>query len=168
MLRIHSIQGCSRIPAGTVSGMRTLKRAVLGVLLLNVLLVVAAQVAKRMLPAYGDENSDVFAAVAAMDGAEVANRSDSFRAGSGTAVMGGMTIDLTEAEISTSATLELTAIAGGIDVTVPASWRVEMASTMFAGGAENLTDPDAITDDAPLLLVDARAYFGGIAIRNAA
>ena len=147
--------------------MRIFKRALLGVLLLNVLLVAAALVAKRMLPAYGDDDSDVFAAVAAMDGAEVLNRSDSFRAGSGTAVMGGMTIDFTDAEISTSATLELTAVAGGIDVTVPAGWRVEMASTMFAGGVENLTDPDAADDEAPLLLVDARAYFGGIAIRPA-
>lgn len=147
--------------------MRILRRALLGLLLLNVVLVAAAQVAKRMLPSYGDENSDVFAAVAAMDGAEIANRSDSFRAGSGTAVMGGMTIDLTDAEISTSATLELTAVAGGIDVTVPAIWRVEMASTVFAGGAENLTDPDAADMEAPLLLVDARAYFGGIAIRTA-
>lgn len=146
--------------------MRLLKRVVLGVFLLNVLLIVAAQVAKRMLPAYGDEDSDVFASVAAMDGAEVVNRSDSFRAGSGTAVMGGMTIDLTEAKISTSATLELTAIAGGIDVTVPASWRVEMTSTMFAGGTDNLTDPDAVSNDAPLLLVDARAYFGGVVIRS--
>lgn len=147
--------------------MRILRRALLGLLLLNVVLVAAAQVAKRMLPSYGDEDSDVFAAVAAMDGAEIANRSDSFRAGSGTAVMGGMTIDLTDAEISTSATLELTAVAGGIDVTVPAIWRVEMASTVFAGGAENLTDPDAADMGAPLLLVDARAYFGGIAIRAA-
>jgi hypothetical protein len=147
--------------------MRLFKRVLLGVFLMNVLLVVAGLVAKRMLPAYGDETSDVFAAVAAMDGAEVVNKSDSFRAGSGSAVMGGMTIDLTEAGISTSATLELTAVAGGIDVTVPASWRVEMASTVFAGGVENLTDPDAVADDAPLLLVDARAYFGGIAVRNA-
>ncbi len=146
--------------------MRTLRRVLLGVLLLNVLLVAAAQVAKRMLPSYGDEDSDVFAAVAAMDGAEIVNRSDSFRAGSGTAVMGGMTIDLTGAEISTSATLELTAVAGGIDVTVPVGWRVEMASTVFAGGAENLTDPDAADDEAPLLLVDARAYFGGVAVRT--
>ncbi len=80
--------------------------------------------------------------------------------------MGGMTIDLTEAEISTSATLELTAIAGGIEVTVPTSWRVEMASTLFAGGVDNLTEPDAADDEAPLLLVDARVYFGGIAIRT--
>ena len=146
--------------------MQLFKRIFLGVFLLNVLLVAAALVAKRMLPAYGDEDSDVFAAVAALNGAEIANRSDSFRAGSGTAVMGGMTIDLTEAEIFTSATLELTAVAGGIEVTVPAGWRVETTSTVFAGGVENLTDPDGVDDEAPLLLVDARAYFGGVAIRS--
>lgn len=148
--------------------MRVFRRVALGVVLLNVLLVVAAQVAKRMLPAYGDDDSDVFAAVAAMDGAEIANRSDSFRAGSGTSVMGGMTIDLTEADFTTSATLELTAVAGGIEVTVPADWRVEMTSSVFAGGTENLTDPDGAAADAPLLVVDARAYFGGIAVRTVA
>lgn len=146
--------------------MRWLKRVVVGALFLNILLVVAAQVAKRMLPAYGDEDSDVFAAVAAMDGAEIVNRSDSFRAGSGTAVMGGMTIDLTDAEIATSATLELTAVAGGIDVTVPQDWRVELTSSVFAGGVENFTSPDDVGEDAPLLVVDTRAYFGGVAVRS--
>ena len=153
--------------SSTVSTMRWLKRALIGLFLLNVVFVAAAQVAKRMLPTYGDEDSDVFAAVAAMDGTEIVNRSDAFRAGSGTAVMGGMEIDLTGADIDTSATLELTAVAGGIDVTVPGEWRVEMTSSVFAGGVENLTDPDAAADGAPLLVVDARAYFGGIAIRRA-
>jgi len=148
--------------------MRVLRRVGLGVVLLNILLIVAAQVAKRMLPAYGDDDSGVFAAVAAMGGAEIVNRSDSFRAGSGTAVMGGMTIDLTDAAFSTSATLELTAVAGGIEVTVPADWRVEMTSSALAGGTENLTEPDSAGDDAPLLVVDARAYFGGISISSIA
>ena len=146
--------------------MRILRRALLGVILLNVLLVAAAQVAKRMLPSYGDEDSDVFAAVAAMDGAELVNRSDSFRAGSGTAVMGGMTIDLTGAEISTSATIEISkSLRLNLGHPIIPS-HVEMASTVFAGGAENLTDPDAADDEAPLLLVDARAYFGGVAVRT--
>jgi hypothetical protein len=152
---------------GTVTAMRVLKRVLLGVFLLNVLLVVAAQVAKRMLPAYGDEDSDVFAVVAAMDGAEFTSRSDAFRAGSGTAVMGGIELDMTEASFPRSATLELTAVAGGIDVVVPSDWRVEMTSTVFAGGVENGTNPDAAADDAPLLVIDARAYFGGIAVRSA-
>ncbi|HZJ48064.1 MAG TPA: hypothetical protein VFD97_03385 [Acidimicrobiia bacterium] len=146
--------------------MRLFKRVLLGVFLLNVLLVAAAQIAKRMLPSYGDEGFDVFAAVAAMGGSEVVNRSDSFRAGSGTVVMGGMSIDLSGADIARSATLELTAVAGGIQVIVPPTWRVEMTSSLFAAGAENSTDPDAVADDAPLLLIDARSCFGGIDVRT--
>jgi len=147
--------------------MRLFKRVLLGVFLLNILLVVAAQVAKRTLPSYGDEESDVFAAVAAMGGAEVVSCSDSLRAGSGTVVMGGMSIDLTKADITHSATLELTAVAGGIDVIVPPTWRVEMTASAFAGGAENSTDPDSIAEDAPILVIDARTYFGGVNVRTA-
>jgi hypothetical protein len=147
--------------------MRVLKRVLFAFFLVDVILVVAAQIAKRTLPSYGDESSDVFAAVAAMAGTDVVNRSDSFRAGTGTAVMGGMTLDLAGADITHSATLELTALAGGIEVTVPDGWRVEMTTSAFAGGAENATSPDAVDGDAPLLLVDARTYFGGVNIRTA-
>ena len=64
-------------------------------------------------------------------------------------------------------TIELTAVAGGIDVVVPSNWRVEMTASAFAGGSENTTDPDAASADAPLLVIDARTYFGGINVRNA-
>ena len=100
-----------------------------------------------------------------MDGIEFVSRSGGLRAGSGTAVMGGMTIDLTEVQSGDAVTLDLKAIMGGIDVLVPADWRVEMKSTSIMGGTENLTDPDAAADDATVLIVDARAYLGGIAVR---
>jgi hypothetical protein len=147
--------------------MKLLKRIALGLFVFNVLMVVAAQIAKRMLPVYGDADSDVFSLVAAMDGVEFASHSTALRAGSCTAIMGGITLDLSEAELATSANLELTAITGGIEVVVPPTWRVEMITTTFAGGSENLTDPDATEIGAPLLLVDARTYFGGIAVRPA-
>lgn len=134
-------------------------------ILLNVAMVVGALVARRRLPTYGDQDSDTFALVAAMDGVDFASRADALQAGSGTAVAGGIEIDLTEAGLADTATLALTAVMGGIDVVVPPEWQVEMSSKMLMGGIENLTDPDATADDAPLLLVDARAYMGGIAIR---
>lgn len=133
--------------------------------LFNVLAVVAAQVAKRRLPTYGDQDSETFALVAAMDGIEFVSRSEALRSGSGTAVMGGMAIDLTEVQSADTITLDLKAIMGGIDVLVPAHWRVEMASTSIMGGTENLTDPDTAADDATVLVVDARAYLGGITVR---
>jgi hypothetical protein len=140
-------------------------RLLAGIVLLNVTVVVGALVARRRLPTYGDQDSDTFALVAAMDGVDFASRADALAAGSGTAVAGGIEIDLTEASLADTATLALTAVMGGIDVVVPPEWRVEMSSSVFMGGTDNLTDPDATADDAPLLLVDARAYLGGIAIR---
>ena len=145
--------------------MKWLRRILIGIVLFNVLAVAAAQVAKRRLPSYGDQDSETFALVAAMDGIEFVSRSAALRSGSGTAVMGGIAIDLTEVQSADTVTLDLKAIMGGIDVLVPAHWRVEMASTSIMGGTENLTDPDTAADDATVLVVDARAYLGGIAVR---
>jgi hypothetical protein len=136
-----------------------------GFLALNVAIVVAAYVARRRLPTYGDERSDTFALVAAMDGVSFTSKADPFRAGSATAVAGGIEIDLTGAVPAGVATLDLTAIAGGIDVEVPPDWRVEMRSTVVLGGTDDGTDPDAADEDAPVLVVDARAYLGGISVR---
>ena len=136
-----------------------------GLVLLNVALIVGALIARQRLPSYGDEDSDTFALVAAMDGVDFASKADQLRSGSGTAVAGGIEIDLTDAQPAGMATLDLTAIAGGIDVVVPSDWRVEMSSSVFMGDAANQTDPDAAADDAPVLVVDARAVMGGISVR---
>ena len=145
--------------------MKWWRRILIGIVLFNVVAVDAAQVPKRRLPSHGDQDSETFALVAAMDGIEFVSRSEALRAGSGTAVMGGMAIDLTEVQSADTITLDLRAIMGGIDVLVPADWRVEMASTSIMGGTENHTDPDAAAADATVLVIDAKAYLGGIAVR---
>lgn len=155
-----------RVP-GSVGPVKTLKRILIGMVVLNVIAVLAAQIAKRKIPVYGDAESDVFSLLAAMDGVQFASRSTSLRAATATAIMGGLELDLTEAELATAARLDATAVMGGIDVLVPAGWRVELMSGGFAGGAENLTDPDGVDFGAPELIVDARTYFGGVSIRAA-
>jgi hypothetical protein len=55
---------------------------------------------------------------------------------------------------------------GGIDVLVPAGWRVEVAKSVVMGGITNRTDPDGGDHDAPLLLIDAVIAMGGIEIRS--
>jgi len=144
---------------------KVLLRLLGAVVLLNVAVIAGALVARKRLPTYGDQDSDSFALVAAMDGVDFSSKAEALREGSGTAVAGGIEIDLTEAHLADRAVLDLTAVMGGIDVVVPADWRVEMSSNVFMGGIDNFTDPDATRDDAPLLLVDAKAYLGGIAVR---
>ena len=55
-------------------------------------------------------------------------------------------------------------VMGGIDVIVPAHWRVEVMARTVMGGIGNITDPDRSRDDARLLLIDALAVMGGIEI----
>ena len=80
-----------------------------GIVLLNVTMVVGALVARRRLPTYGDQDSDTFALVAAMDGVDFASRADALAAGSGTAVAGGIEIDLSVGPV-------------GFDIDVIALW----------------------------------------------
>lgn len=102
-----------------------------------------------------------------LNGVSFASRADPLRSGSATAVAGGIELDLTDAVPAETATLDLTAFAGGIDGLVPAGWRVEMRPLVVFGGTDNRTDPDAVGKDAPVLVVDARAYLGGISVRAA-
>lgn len=78
--------------------------------------------------------------------------------------MGGIELDLVDAAVAPGAYLVLRAFMGGIDVVVPSGWRVEVMGRSVMGGVANLTDPDSLGDDTPVLLVDALAVMGGIEI----
>ena len=145
--------------------MRILKRIFGALIVLNLLLVFAAQVVKRMVPSYGDPESEVFSIVAALDGAEFASRAERLSAGSVTAFLGGAVIDLTDATVVPEARLELRAVLGGIDLVVPPSWRLITTSRAVAGGVDGGEEAAGLSPDAPVLEIDAQAFFGGISIR---
>ena len=126
----------------------------------------SAVLVRRRNPEFGAESDDRFALVASMDGREFSSTSDALVEGSALAYMGGIEIDLTAAEIEDGATLNLTAIIGGINVVVPRSWSVETSSVGVMGGVGNATDPD--DGDGPLLIVVAKAIMGGISITERA
>lgn len=77
---------------------------------------------------------------AMMAGLERTNRSESFRGGDLTAVMGGVGLDLRGARLAPEgATLEVFALWGGIELTVPEGWRVELDVVPLLGGFEDRT-----------------------------
>jgi hypothetical protein len=143
--------------------MRSLKNILIVFLGVIAAAVAGALVVRKSVPAFGDEASDEFSIVAAMSGRTFESRAGSLHDGRVFAVFGGVELDLVRATIGAGATIVLKAVFGGIDVIVPANWRVEVISNEVLGGIGNLTDPDA-HDDAPLLLIDATAIFGGIEI----
>lgn len=144
--------------------MRFIKRFFLGWALVAASSVAAVFVVRSRVPAFGAEDDAQFSVVAAMDGAVFESRTRGFVEARATAFMGGIELDLTGAHLAPGAYLTLRAVMGGIDVIVPAHWRVEVMARSVMGGIGNLTDPDLHDDDAPLLVVDALAVMGGIEV----
>ncbi|MPZ97723.1 MAG: hypothetical protein GEU80_00055 [Dehalococcoidia bacterium] len=148
--------------------MRGLRRLLAGIIVINVLIIMAAQIAKRMVPPSGDEHTDEFDIVAIMDGVEFESHARSFRAGTVLAAMGGVELDFSDAEIAPGgAYLELRTYMGGIDVSVPADWRVEMrGGRSIAGGREASLDNDRVPAGAPTLTIEASAVMGGVDVHH--
>ena len=126
-------------------------------------LCAAAAFIKRAVPTRGDAESDDLAVVAIYDGVELKSRASAFRGGSLFAWFGGVSIDLREATLVPGARLSVHALFGGVAVRVPTSWRVESGLRAIAGGVD-VRAPEPESSDAPTLVLDGFALFGGIAV----
>jgi len=123
----------------------------------------AAAVVKRTVPSRGDAASDEVALVAVFDGVELRSEAKGFRGGSMLAWYGGVDADLREATLAPEARLSVAAIFGGIGLRVPPGWRVESTMRSIAGGV-GVSGEDPDDPEAPLLVVDGYALFGGVGV----
>lgn len=93
--------------------------------------------------------------------------SQNFRGGKATALMGGMDLDFTPARLEGGkASIELTAILGGIGVRVPRTWRVKVEGGPVLGGIEEKHQFTPGPEEAPVLFIKATAILGGIEIKD--
>jgi predicted membrane protein len=102
-------------------------------------------------------------------GLQTQNHTQNFTGGSVAAIFGGAEIDLRDAQLSEQGgTLELTAVFGGVDISVPKHWNVVVSGTPFFGGWENKTRYVSVnnTDNGPVLKVNCLTIFGGAEIKN--
>ncbi len=126
-------------------------------------MLASAALLKRVLPSYGDEESDEVALVAILNGVELKSRSRAFRGGSMFSWLGGIAVDLRDVELAEDAHLDLHSAFGGIAIRVPTGWRIESNVTALGGGvAIGVAEPE--TADAPTLRLDGFTAFGGVAI----
>ncbi len=144
--------------------MKFLKRILIGWLALVVASIAAVITVKKTVPAFGDESDDSFSIVAVIGGRGFESSADHFAEGSALTVMGGIDLDLSGATLAPGAKLDLRAFMGGIEVLVPASWRVEVIATERMGEVTHDLDEEGQNDEGPLLLVYASATMGGISI----
>ncbi|MBT8203296.1 MAG: hypothetical protein KJO87_08330 [Acidimicrobiia bacterium] len=146
--------------------MRTLRRIAFALAVVQLAVWAAGRLAERSAPQDTDPSTDEFSLAAYTTGRAYTNRSTHLRTGSAVAVLGGITIDLTGAELDPAgATLVLKTRFGGARVQVPPGWRVEMMGRSEMGGNDlRVTDPSSLPEDAPRLSIVADTRWGGVLV----
>lgn len=99
-------------------------------------------------------------------GSERRSRSPRFRSAVLTAVMGGIELDLREADIEGRADISIFTFWGGVEVKVPPTWRVRVRGLPILGGWDDKT-VDPVDPGAPELVVHVTTIMGGAEIKNA-
>jgi len=113
-------------------------------------------------------NIDTVDGLAVLSASRVATRSEQFRHASLTAVLGGVTLDLSEATpATTGAVVDATAVLGSITVLVPRGWLVEVRGIPVLGGWDDTTDRSSVGSGAPRLEVRALVALGGLEVKHA-
>jgi predicted membrane protein len=101
-------------------------------------------------------------------GLETRNITQNFTGGSIAAIFGGAEIDLRNATLSEQgAELELTAVFGGVEISVPQNWKVQITGVPLFGGWENRTRfTNEGGTNSPLFKIRCLALFGGAEVKN--
>lgn len=99
-------------------------------------------------------------------GAEVLAHSKAFKGGHITAIFGGAEVDLSEIHLEEDqAVLDISAVFGGVTLTVPKHLKVEVSGVPIFGGWENKVKPP-LEEDGKVLKVNCLAAFGGVEVKN--
>lgn len=98
-------------------------------------------------------------------GSDIKNHSDNYRGGNLSATLGGIKLDLREAKIKKTATLNVFALMGGIELIVPKGWKVQTNVAPILGGVDGskLETPKA---GAPTLIITGDVVLGGVDLKH--
>lgn len=120
----------------------------------------------KVIPGRETSDSDRISSFNVFSGTEVASHSTQFKGGNIGAIFGGAEIDLRDAQLAPGASLDVFAVFGGVEVSVPQGWQVVTRGFPIFGGFENVTVKDRVGPDAPVLEVHATILFGGVEIKH--
>ena len=144
---------------------RVMRLIIGGFIATTVVAAIAALVAKRQIVSAGTTDSDEIQIAAIFDSARLESTAQSFRGGSILAWFGGVDLDLRNAKLDPGgADLTVRAIFGGGRLIVPADWVVDVRMLAIAGGAGDGRPAVDRRPDAPLIVVEGFALFGGLGI----
>jgi predicted membrane protein len=114
----------------------------------------------------GYSSEDFIDATSIFGGVHKKVMSKNFKGGDITTIMGGSEIDLTQADFTGTARLDVTQIMGGTKIIVPAHWEVRSEVTAIFAGFEDKRQQPVVTNPDKVLIIDGTSIFGGIELRN--
>jgi Domain of unknown function (DUF5668) len=116
-------------------------------------------------PDTAPRTSPVVSELVLLGGSKRTLRVPDFRGGYVTAVLGGIELDLRRCRMAaSSATLDVVAFWGGIDLKVPPEWTVEGKVVPIMGGIDQKAPGPAGHEEGPRLVVRGYAIMGGVAV----
>ena len=104
--------------------------------------------------------------MAIMGGEERKGRWRPARRTNALSIMGGVDIDLREAELADGAEILATAVMGAVTITVPPGVSVEMSGFALMGGNTGPNDKSLPLPDAPVVHVRAYSLMGGVVVER--
>lgn len=116
--------------------------------------------------AAGTDPNSVISAFALMGGVSRRSSAAAFQGGEASAIMGGIELDLRNATIrdGDEAVIDTLAWWGGVEIKVPADWRVVGKVMPLMGSFEDKTHSTSTTG--PVLVVRGVAVMGSVEVRN--
>ncbi|MEP6700115.1 MAG: LiaF domain-containing protein [Bacteroidota bacterium] len=114
-----------------------------------------------------DYQEDFVDSTSVFGGAKKNIISKNFKGGDLVNIFGGTELDLTRADFTGTAVIELTTIFGGTKLIVPSNWTVKSEAVTIFGGMEDKRNMQTITDNPEkILLIKGTVFFGGIEIKS--
>ena len=114
----------------------------------------------------GYSSEDFIEAIAIFGGVHKKIVSKNFKGGDVTSIMGGTELDLTQADFTGVARLEVTQVMGATKIIVPPHWEVRSEVNALFAGYEDKRQQPAITNPDKLLILHGTSVFGGIELKN--
>jgi predicted membrane protein len=121
----------------------------------------------RLFESAAISSDDSIDAVSVFGGTKKNIISKDFKGGEITTIFGGTELDMTQADIQTSARIEITQAFGGTKLVVPPHWNIKSEIVCVFGG---ISDKRPLSKDAQdankLLILEGTCVFGGIDIKS--
>lgn len=114
----------------------------------------------------GDDVSDYVNINSTFSGEKKIVLSKNFKGGFVTTTFGGAELNLSQADIVGTATLEVQCLFGGVEIIVPPSWEVRTdLSSIFGGIDDKRAQPLAVNSN-KILFIKGSCTFGGVDIKS--